>query len=276
VVALLSGVVALAAFVVVEARSAAPLLPFTLFRSRNFSGANLLTLFLYSALSGMLFFFPLNLIQVQGYSATAAGASMLPFILLMFFLSTWSGGLVDRFGSRKPLVYGPLVVAFGFVLFAIPSIGGTYWTTFFPGVVVLGLGMAISVAPLTTTVMNSVPEERAGTASGINNAVSRVAGVLSIAVLGVVMLGSFNQHLSDGLAGINPAPQIRREIESQRVKLAAIEIPQGIDTRLKEQIQRSIDDSFVAGFRLVMIIASGLAILSSLTAQLMIDRKPKG
>src|SRR5262245_50825508 len=240
IVALLLGVLALIGFVVVEVRNRAPLLPLTLFRSRNFSGANLLTLFLYSALSGLLFFFPLNLIQVQGYSATSAGASMLPFILLMFLLSRWSGGLVDRFGAKLPLVFGPLVVAIGFVIFAIPSIGASYWTTFFPAVVVLGLGMAISVAPLTTTVMNSVPEERAGTASGINNAVSRVAAVISIAALGLAMVASFNQHLASRLADINVEPRIRQEIQNQRVKLAAIEIPRGIDARLREEIQRAI------------------------------------
>jgi EmrB/QacA subfamily drug resistance transporter len=274
IAALLAGACSLAAFVVVETYSSAPLLPLGLFRARDFSGVNLVTLFLYSALTVLLFFFPLNLIQVQGYSATAAGASMLPFILLMFLLSRWSGGLVDRYGARLPLVLGPVVVAVGFALFALPATGGGYWKTFFPAVVVLGVGMAASVAPLTTTVMNAVSEERAGTASGINNTVSRLAGVLSIAVLGIVMLGAFSSQLLSRVEAMGLKLEIRQDIESQRVKLGAIEIPQAIDPAVKMKIRRSIDESFVAGFRLVMLVASGLALLSAATAWLTIEPKP--
>jgi len=270
------GVVSPIAFLFAESRAQNPMLPVRLFRSHDFAGANLLTLLLYAALGGALFFFPLNLIQVQGYSATAAGGALLPFVIIMFSLSRWSGGLVDRFGPKLPLVVGPMIAAVGFALFARPTRSGNYWSSFFPAVVVLGLGMAVSVAPLTTTVMGSVKAAQSGVASGINNAVSRTAGFLAIAILGVVMLQTFSRAFDRRLAGIDIPGDVRQSLYEQRVRLAGIELPATLNSPTRIEVQLAVADSFVSGFRLVMLIGAGLALTSALSAWLMIGSKVIG
>lgn len=270
---LIGGVLFLIAYIVVEFRSAAPMMPPTLFASRTFSGANLLTLALYGAFSGTLFFLSFNLIQVQGYSATEAGGALMPVILLIFLLSRWAGGLVTRVGPKLPLVIGPAVVAVAFILFALPGVGGSYWTTFFPAACVLGLGMAISVAPLTTTVMNAVDERHAGVASGINNAVSQVAGLFAVAVFGLVMVSRFGTGLESRMNGLGVASADQHAILAQRTKLADIAIPKSLTGSTRDALTREINASFVGAFRLVMIISAGLAICASLCAWGMIERK---
>ncbi len=273
--AIAGGLLALGAFGFVERSARNPMMPLRLFRSRNFTGANVLTLFLYGALASVFFLSPLDLIQVQGYSAAAAGAAVLPFILLMFLLSRWSGGLVHRFGARVPLVAGPLVAAGGFSLFAVPGVGGSYWTTFFPAMVVLGLGMATSVAPLTTTVMSAVDRRHAGVASGINNAVSRTAGLLSVAILSAVLLHAFGNALDRRLARVEVSAAVRAAIDSQRTKLAAIRLPAGTDAPESARVRAAISGSFVSGFRTVMLTASGLSVLAAAAAFLCIDGNVK-
>lgn len=263
---LMIGVLALGGFIGNEYRVREPMMPLAVFRSRTFSGVNVMTLLLYAGLSGAMFFLPFNLIQVQGYSATAAGAAFLPFIGIMFTLSRWSGGLVDRFGAKRPLVIGPILAAVGFGLFALPGVGGSFWSTFFPAMAVLGLGMAISVAPLTTTVMNAVSERRAGLASGVNNAISRTAGLLAIAALGIVVLQAFSAELSARLGDLELDPSTQLAIESRRVELAALEVPSAVEGETRAAVGRAIDAAFVAGFRVAMLVAAALALLSAFFA----------
>src|SRR5882724_865132 len=266
------GLACLFGFVVVEQRAKSPLVPPTLFKSRVFTGANLLTLLLYSALGIFFFLFPLNLIQVQGYSPTATGAAAMPMILSLFFLSRWSGGLVSRFGARTPLVIGPLVVTVGFLLFAVFAPGGSYWKTLMPAFSVLGFGMAITIAPLTTVVMSSVDRGYAGTASGINNAVARVGGVLAVAVLGIVMVTAFSHHLHRSLPRLHLSPALLNYIDANKIRLAGLELP-NLDPATASEVHAAIDQAFVSGFRLVMLICAGLAVASSAVAAVMISAK---
>src|SRR6266481_26702 len=276
-IALAIGIVALIAFLLVEARTPAPMVPLTLFRSPTFSGTNLLTFLLYGALSGLTYFLPFNLIQVQGYTPTFAGAAFVPFVLMMFLFSRWTGGLVNRFGAKLPLVVGPAITAIGFVLFALPGIGsgaGSYWITFFPAIVVMGFGMTVTVAPLTTAVMGAVEQRHAGIASGINNAVSRTAGLLAIAVFGIVVLSVFTSSLESHLATLHLSPGVQQAIEAQRTRLAGITIPTSVGGEAQAALKRAIDESFVSAFRLVSLISAALALASALSAWLLVEGKP--
>jgi EmrB/QacA subfamily drug resistance transporter len=266
-----AGLACVWAFWITEKRTSAPMLPLSLFASRDFTGANLLTLLLYAALGGGMFFLPLNMIQVQHYSTTAAGAALLPFIAIMFALSRWAGSLVQRSGARLPLTAGPIVAACGFVLLALTGIGGSYWRTFLPGIAVLGLGMAISVAPLTTTVMNAVPRETSGIASGINNAVSRTAGLLAVALLGVIMMQVFDRNFEPRLAARALPPEVRRAIMQEQHKLTAAALPPALTPQQKEAIEHDIALAYVAGFRAVMFTAAGLALSGALVSWLTIS-----
>jgi EmrB/QacA subfamily drug resistance transporter len=272
-VSLATGALLLILFVLIERRRGLrAMMPLALFRSPTFAGANLLTLFLYGALGGLMFFLPFNLIQVQGYSATEAGAALLPFVLTMFFLSRWAGGLVHHYGAKLPLVVGPIVASAGFTLFMLPGArSGSYWTSFFPAVVVMSLGMAASVAPLTTTVMGAVDERHAGIASGINNAVSRTAGLISIAVLGVVMTGVFARNFNSSLQPLDLPAEARAELEAQTSRLATISIPEQLKSETKQAVKRAVEESFVSGFRVVILIAAALALMSALFAWLLIE-----
>jgi EmrB/QacA subfamily drug resistance transporter len=272
-VSLALGALALATFVLVESTVREPMMPLSLFRSRNFSGANLLTLFLYAGLGGSLYFFPFVLIQVHGYSATAAGSAFLPFVIITFVLSRWAGGLVTRYGAKLPLVIGPTITAVGFLLFALPGTEGSYWTTFFPAVTVMGLGMSLVIAPLTATAMTSVSSRQSGLASGINNAVSRTASLLAIPVLGIFVFVAFSASLDARVVVLDLPAEAQQQLEAQKGNLGAAQVPKGLSGETAAAVQKAIEESFVAGFRIAMFVAAALALASAVAAGIMVEGK---
>jgi predicted MFS family arabinose efflux permease len=200
--ALAGGVVLLGSFLFVEGRlgrdpgsEGAAMMPLRLFTAPTFAGVNLLTLFLYAGLSMATFVLPFTLIDRHGYSVTAAAGAMLPFVIVMFTLSRWAGQLRDRYGARLPLVVGPLIAAAGFGLMARVAADGRYVAAVLPAILVMSAGIAVTVAPLTTTVMAAVDDDHAGVASGINNAIARLASLLAVALAGIVSAGAFADAL---------------------------------------------------------------------------------
>ncbi len=264
------GVMSLASFVLVERRAAMPMMPLSLFRSPVFAGTNVLTLLLYAALAGSMFFLPLNLIEVQGYSTTAAGAAFLPAILLLSVLSRWTGGIVARTGPRLPLTVGPAIVAVGFLLFAMTGQGRSYWISFFPASIVLGVGMAITVAPLTTAVLGAVPSSHSGVASGINNAVARTAGLMAIAVFSVIFVAQFNAAVDSGMVAQTVPAQAREFIQAEKSKLAAAKIPANLSPEVQGQIRSVLDTSFVGAYRTAMFFGLALALAGALISWIVI------
>jgi EmrB/QacA subfamily drug resistance transporter len=269
--AIVGGGVACVAFIVIEARSADPMMPLDVFHSRDFSGANLVTLLLYFGLGGALFFLPFTLIRAHGYTATEAGAGLLPMPVVIGVLSRFTGGLTTRLGARALLTVGPLIAASGFMLLALPALfdidRSRYWTSFFPALVVLGLGMTITVAPLTTTVMTAVPAGRTGVASGINNAVARIASLLAIAVLGIVFVRSHDAALSTGLARLHIPADLHRagQLLAPDTMAGAHAVP--------SEIVRARAQAIDAGLRAVALVSAGCALLGAVCAAATIRRK---
>ena len=258
--ALILGGATLVLFVVAEGRVRFPMVPLGLFKSREFSGANLLTLLLYAAVGGAMYFLPFDLIQVHHYTPAQAGAALLPFVILLFLLSGTAGRMADRYGARIPLVVGPVIAGAGLALLTVPGTTGSYWTTFLPAIIVLGLGMSVAVAPLTTTVMGSAGTERSGVASGINNAVSRAAGLLAVAALGVIASARFGSALDDRLQALRLPEHVQAQLSDVRAKLAGAPLPAGLSPEMRRRLREAVDGSFVEGFRAVMWVAALLAV----------------
>jgi len=252
------------------------MMPLRLFRSRTFSGTNLLTLLLYGGLNVALFFLPLNLVQVQGYSKTQAGLAFLPFAILLILMSRWAGALADRVGPRLPLITGSLLAGAGFCWLAFAGLTSgpaNYWTTFFPGVILFGIGMGFTVAPLSASVMGSVPEHAVGVASGINNAVSRMAGVLAIAILGALALFLFASLLAAGTQTIDLTQTQQLALQAEAPNLAGASVPAGIPAGDIPAVEMAIRLAFVGAYRWVMLICAGLAWLSAGAAAVMVEAR---
>src|ERR671910_32253 len=265
------GLMALSTFVFVERRVKDPMVPASLFHSRSFAGANLVTLLFYMALTGSLFFLPFLMMQVHGYSAFAAGSVFLPFVAMALLIGRLSGRISARFGAKLPLIVASLALAAGLLLFALPGAeNGSYWISFFPAMVVQGFGMALAITPMTTVALGSVEGEHSGMASGVNNAVARVAGLLAVAVLGIFIYGAFSTSLDARMERMNTPDDIQSAMEAAKADLGAAEAPAGVNAGMEAQIEHAIDESFVAGFRVVMLASAGLALASALIAALMV------
>jgi MFS family permease len=268
---LVLGLISLSAFVLVEQHARDPMVPPSLFHSKSFTGVNLVTLLFYMALTGSLFFLPFLMMQVHGYSAFVAGSVFLPFVAMALLIGRFSGRISTRFGARVPLIVASLALAAGLLLFALPGADrGSYWTAFFPAMVVQGFGMALAITPMTTAALGSVEGEHSGMASGVNNAVTRVAGLLAVALLGAFIYGAFSSSLDARMERMDMPGDIRSAMEAETADLGAAEAPEGVGARTEARIERAIDKSFVAGFRAVMFASTGLALASALVAALMV------
>jgi EmrB/QacA subfamily drug resistance transporter len=270
------GLALLAAFIVCEKRVRVPMMPLSVFSSRLFTASNIYTFFLYAALGGSLYFVPFALIDVQGYSPTAAGAAFLPFVVIQFVSSRWAGGLVGRIGARIPLTAGASLAGVAFALYALPAMGGSYWMTYFPAAVVLGLGGVLFIAPLTTTVLDAVDRSRSGIASGINNAVSRAAGLVAIAVLGIVLATVFAHSFDPMIARAHVSEKTRTAVQTERAQLIAGTVPPVIAGKDRAVVQRALGESYLGGFRAVMLASAGVCWLSAVLAWFMFPAKPVG
>jgi Na+/melibiose symporter-like transporter len=262
---LIVGVCLLIAFVAWEHYTPQPMMPLHLFRVRNFSVGNLTTLTLYAGLGVAVFFVVVFIQQVGGYTPLEAGLALLPITLLMFTLSPRFGALADRLGPHRFMGFGPLVAGFGLLLLARTNADANYLTQILPGLVVFGLGLSATVAPLTATVLSSVEAGHAGLASGVNNAVARVAGLLAIAALGAAVSASFVSRLDQDLAGKPLAPQTRAAVQTARARPLVTDAS-AVPTGQRAEVQDALVDSSVHAFRVGMIIAAALAALGGIIA----------
>jgi len=275
-ISLAAGALLLATFIVIEVKSKYPMMPLQLFANATFSGANLLTLFLYGGLSAGMLFLSLNMVQVQGYSQLQSGLTFLPFTVMMITIARFAGGLADKHGPRLLLICGPAVACAGLLILSfVKQTNGpaAYWTTFFPGIVVFGLGMSFTVAPLTAAVMGSVSDQFSGTASGVNNAMTRIANVFANAIFGALAVLFFSGALQHQLKEVKLDTKQKQEITAQAVNLGDAKVPAATTAVNKPLIEKAYHESFIAAYANIMRISALLGFLGALMAVIFIRNK---
>ena len=268
------GVAAGAGFVLFERRRDDPLLPLRLFRSARFSGANAATLMLYAGLNASLFLLPFLLIHARGLSPTAAGAAFLPFSLVMGLGSRFAGRWLSGPAAGWFLAAGSAVAGAGMVWLAAARTG-SFWTGVLPAMLVLGVGMTVAVPPLTTLVMNSAGKADAGSASGINNTVARVAGLLAIAVLGSFAVARYEARLAAALDSVALAPETRQAIFDRSDELLADELPESVPAEARQPLESLRVRAFVDAFSSTLAAAAGLAFLAALLSLITLRGRPR-
>jgi EmrB/QacA subfamily drug resistance transporter len=265
-VPMVAGVILFVAFIVWEARSRHPMLDLSLFRIRNFSVTNVETLLVYAGLYGSFFFITLFLQESIGYSPLEAGLATTPVSVMLFVLSPRFGRIATDTGPRVPMSVGPIVGGIGLLLLMQVDTGASYLTDVLPGLIVFGLGLSATVAPLTATALDSVEERHVGIASGINNGVSRVAGLLAIAVLGAVIAGSFDSKVDDRLAGQQLSPAAQQSVDRAKQKPFGAPNTGRLDPNEAERVDAAATDASEGSFQLGMVLAGALMIVGGVIA----------
>lgn len=273
---LLGGVNLLVVFILIEKKSKHPMMPLYLFANPIFTGVNLLTFFLYAGLGAGMLFLSLNLVQVQGYSQLQSGLTFLPFTVLMITIARFAGTLADKYGPRLLLIIGPATAGSGLLILSfIKQTAGPseYWTTFFPGIIVFGLGMSFTVAPLTATVMTSVSNHLSGTASGVNNALTRIANVCANAIFGALAVLLFAGALQNKVQSIPLGPKVKQAVVKEAANLGNAKAPKEVDPKYKEEISKSYRESFIHAYSSIMKISAGLGFLGALMTMIFIRNR---
>ena len=264
-----AGIISLILFILIEKKNRHPMMPLELFKNKTFTGANLLTFFLYAGLFAGMLFLTLNLVQIQGYSQLQAGLTLLPFTILIILISRWSGSLSDKYGSRWFLIGGPLLVSVGLLMLSfVKSTNGPsdFWVTYFPGIFIFGLGMSFTVTPLTSTVMGALPEHYSGTASGINNAVSRISNVFTNATVGALAILFFTGYLSSEVTHISLEENVKTRIIQQAGNLGDAKVPSDVPYEYKKEVAHLYKEGFIKTYTQVMQISSAMAFVGALMA----------